>query len=79
MKIPFSLYQKIRFKLNSWNEFYILVFVLGIFLITLFGVLADFEKRFSWILWTGIFLETISIAFSFFTDNLDELFEDKVK
>ena len=77
--MKFATYQKLRRKLFSWNEFYILIFVLGMFLNTLFGVLVEFKGKYSWILWTGISLEAIAILFSFFTDNLDEIFEDKVK
>ena len=78
MKIPFHLFQKIRFRLINWNEYYILIFVLGILLNTLFGIVSEFQK-FSWIFWTGFFLEFLAILLSLITDNIDKIFKDKTE
>ncbi|MBP9887671.1 MAG: hypothetical protein KBF93_15330 [Leptospiraceae bacterium] len=78
MKLPFHLYQKIRFRLVTSNEYYSMLFIFGMLLITLFGILSAL-KSYKWILWTGIFLEGLAIALSFFADNIDKLFGGKTK
>lgn len=55
-----------------------MLFIFGMLLTTLFGIIPEFRNHI-WILWTGIALEAFAVLLSFFADNIDKLFGDKIK
>jgi len=55
-----------------------MLFIFGAMLVTIFGMISE-PIKYKWVLWLGLFLEILAVGLSFFADNIDKLFGDKIK